>query len=1105
MIMHILRYLVLLTVFFGLAYVVYQYMGEENVQPTAEDVQSTKAKASASFAQKPEVFVQLGHSGQVTAVAISHDTRFVLSGSKDNTLKLWDRHSGREIRTFKMHFEGRDTMISAVAFSPDSRLALSGIGISSGNYDETIKLWDVHSGHEIRAFKHSNSICCVAFSPNGQLVVSGDYWSKKPLILWDVASGRKLHTFQERHSEEGVYSVAFSPDGSLVLSGNGNGTIDLWEVYSGYKLRTFTEHSSYVSAVAFSHDGTLGLSGSHEIGEGNLLKLWDIHSGQELRTFRWKSYSDVDAVAFSHDSRLVLSSGEEDTIIRWDIENGREFHTTLKEHFNYVRSATFSPDGSLALLGSGYRFLKLFNVDNGQVLSTFKGHSSPVSTLALSPDGHLILSVNKEHTLNLWNVQLGKKIRSFRGHSDSVNIVAFSPDNTLFVSVSEQTIKLWNTESGRELRTFKTQHSVVAVTFSPDGRLLALLAKWGSIASTAPLVLSSIMLWDVYSGHEIKNLSKEYSGFSAAGFSPDSRFLYFRSFYEDTIALWDIKSGRELHSIEVDDNSLHSIAFSPDSYLASWDNRSTDIKVWNMKTELESSTLKGHLDTVISVKFSPDGHTMLSGSLDNTLKLWNIETRREIRTLKGHLDDLISVNFAPNGKVALSVSEDSTIRLWNVKTGKEIVQMVVFEDNEWVTITPDGYYQASLNGAKYLNVCVGNQVYGIDQYEAIYHRPDIVQLALKLGDSQQAVAQLTRNAPPVQIAQVQPPKVWFVAPQQGYQTDRSTITVNIETEEIVDSAESVIFKVNGRPVGSEKGKRSRAKVAGVNTQSYHRQVPLQIGDNRIGVEVRGKSGAVQRASILVIRKGQNLKKPDLYFLGIGVADHPILPLKYSVKDVTQLAKTFKRQRGRVYKQVFIKTLTNQQATRVNLIQAITTFFKDAKQGDIAIVYVSGHGMNTSMGYHFLTYDADPDILEATGASWETFNAIYDLPAHVFLWVDTCRAGNIVGNTDWKNRAQEARPDIFLRDANNRGVIVFASSSGSDVSQEDKRWGHSAFAKALLDGLNGEAADKKGRVPFDMLRRHVFESVEKMTDGLQKPTIPRITGSGAFLDLVLAKK
>jgi predicted NACHT family NTPase len=162
MIMHILRYLVLLTVFFGLAYVVYQYMGEENVQPTEEDVQSIKA--SALFAQNPEVFVQLGHSGTVNAVAFSPNGKWALSGSDDKTLKLWKVETGREIRTLTGHTDD----VYAVAFSPDGKRALSGSG------DNTLKLWDTEMGREIRTWTgHIDDVYAVAFSPDGKRALSG--------------------------------------------------------------------------------------------------------------------------------------------------------------------------------------------------------------------------------------------------------------------------------------------------------------------------------------------------------------------------------------------------------------------------------------------------------------------------------------------------------------------------------------------------------------------------------------------------------------------------------------------------------------------------------------------------------------------------------------------------------------------------------------------------------------------------------------------------------------------------------------------------------------------------------------------------------------------
>jgi WD40 repeat protein len=149
----------------------------------------------------------------------------------------------------------------------------------------------------------------------------------------------------------------------------------------------------------------------------------------------------------------------------------------------------------------------------------------------------------------------------------------------------------------------------------------------------------------------------------------------------------------------------------------------------------------GHLSRVYAVAFSPDGKTALSGSYYDTVKWWDLSTGSVIKSLGGHSDWVFSVAFAPDGKTALSGSLDATTRLWNLQTGEEILRMVCFKDGEGVAIMPQGYYAASPNGEQYINVRVGNRSYGIDKYKTFYHRPDIVQLALQLGDAEQAIAQ----------------------------------------------------------------------------------------------------------------------------------------------------------------------------------------------------------------------------------------------------------------------------------------------------------------------------------------------------------------------------
>jgi WD40 repeat protein len=139
-----------------------------------------------------------------------------------------------------------------------------------------------------------------------------------------VASGSEVRTL-EGHTQS-VNSVAFSPDGRLLASGScgqGNyiiictqGEIRLWEVASGREVRSLSGHTSWVNSVAFSPDGRLLASGSHD----KTIKLWEVASGREVRSLTGHT-DEVTSVAFSPDGRLLASGSRDETIKLWDISD----------------------------------------------------------------------------------------------------------------------------------------------------------------------------------------------------------------------------------------------------------------------------------------------------------------------------------------------------------------------------------------------------------------------------------------------------------------------------------------------------------------------------------------------------------------------------------------------------------------------------------------------------------------------------------------------------------------------------------------------------------------------------------------------------------------
>ncbi len=465
-----------------------------------------------------------GHQGSMTAVALSPDGRWALSGDGVGIIVLWDLESSEIVSTTLRH----DGLVLALAFSPDGSQAISSAA------DAGMILWDITSGQALKQYSVVLNAELVTFGPGGQTLYLG--LSNGQIQVWDLETGLETDLYASHTNI--IWDLELAQDASLALSSSEDGTVRVWDLTSGADAGRLV-WPGYQFGLGVSPDGTRALT-----GVGGDLLYWDLENLEVL--YRLEGHDQpVFDITFSPDGRRAVSTSGDPfaldlaSMIYWDLEAGQAIQKLDWEIQLY--HVEISPDGRYAITSGNITpqspTMFIWDLETGEVIDRFQTgpEDLTVASVALSPDGKQVLGgllddPFERDWVRLWDFESGEMLASFVGHEFSVIDLAFLPDGTKAVSASwDRNLILWDLEHGILERQISGRNpDLFSVDVDPSGKY--------ALAGTGD---GQVVLWDLETGETIRNYQGHEGPVIKVSFSPNGNFAI-SSAFDGTVRLWRI-------------------------------------------------------------------------------------------------------------------------------------------------------------------------------------------------------------------------------------------------------------------------------------------------------------------------------------------------------------------------------------------------------------------------------------------------------------------------------------------------------------------------------------------------------------------------------------
>lgn len=927
-------------------------------------------------------------------------------------------------------------------------------------------------------------------------------------VMFGQIATEPLLMMQNTMHTDRISSISIDSLQTVLLTSSADKSARLWDLSDG-RLRQVLrppiglERIGRLHAAALSPDKRFAAVGGHD-EEGGLyvfaLDTMDI-------VFRKGALADrINQIEFSPDGRYLAVGLITREVL---IMDSRDWNLVAVLEFGAVRvgGLSFAGDGRLAVTCQDGR-VRIYSSDfNSYSQYRFPDGSKPFMA-RFSPDGSkLALSFSESFRIAVLDSYELKMLyepntSAMVGEIYEYLIPSFSADSqTLYAGGSCQaaslpgsryTIRAWKDQGRGEYADISvSNNSITDLAPRHKGGIFfcGMAPDWGILNADNQIEMyhapeiNDFNLWDKL--HLRVNASGSEVGFTSWGSQPREFRLADRIVYE-----WP-----SVHPAFTDSSDVIKITNWDQSFRPRLNGRGMSF----LRDEEQN----------LCVDVVDGGRRLLFGTIWNLYcldaqgaYLWEVSAPAMVMAVKASGD----------GRLAVAALSDGTIRWYRMEDGQLLMTLFSSRDQaRWILYTPEGYYDCSPGS----ETMIGWQLnqgyeqpsifYPVEKFREEFYRPDLMKTLLVTLDSRQSLMLASEETgeeiSSKDIKSALPPRLEILSPIDGssYNSPEVTFTYRL-TDPANHKVKAIKVKVDNFSVLNIKDPLLTNGVGSFTLKLQPRNTRIKIsaeGGRGIDVKELSLKWAGDESKIV------SLPKPRLFVLAVGVAayQNSIKRLNFPPKDASDFANALQLMAKPMYDSLAVRIITDSRATLRGVIEGFDWIASLCGPSDVAMIFLSGHGTADKKGmYHFVTVDADADSIESTCLSYSVLEEkLKAIAGKVVLFTDTCHAGGIYD--DPRFRLPDTTGLVNRVSSDEVSVVVFASSTASQLSQEKVAWNNGAFTKVLVEGLLGKA-DLLGKkeVTFKGLDYYIAAQVKELTQNSQSP----VTMPARIPDFVMIK-